>query len=86
MTQTYYTKKILNIEDENVYFYENCLEIQEIKGIKTKIFTVILHIHPKFALNVDVLITVLKILSKGILNEIVKLKLLKFVIIISYFF
>ena len=38
MTQTNYTKKILNIEDENVYFYENCLEIQEIKGIKTKIF------------------------------------------------
>ena len=25
MTQTYYTKKILNIEDENVYFYENWL-------------------------------------------------------------
>lgn len=27
MTQTYYTKKILNIEDENVYFYENCVTI-----------------------------------------------------------
>ena len=38
MIQTYYTKKILNTENENVYFYENCLEIQEIKGIKTKTF------------------------------------------------
>ena len=38
MTQTDYTKKILNIEDENIYFYENCLEIVEIKGIKTKVF------------------------------------------------
>lgn len=38
MTHTDYTKKILNIEDENIYFYENCLEIVEIKGIKTKVF------------------------------------------------
>lgn len=38
MTHTDYTKKILNIEDENIYFYEDCLEIKEIKGIKTKIF------------------------------------------------
>lgn len=38
MTHTDYTKKILNIEDENIYFYENCLKIVEIKGIKTKVF------------------------------------------------
>lgn len=38
MTYTDYTKKLLNIEDENIYFYENCLDITEIKGIKTKIF------------------------------------------------
>lgn len=38
MTHTEYTKKILNIEDENIYFYDDCLEIKEIKGIKTKIF------------------------------------------------
>ena len=38
MTHTDYTKKILNIEDENIYFYEDCLEIIEIKGIKTKVF------------------------------------------------
>ena len=38
MTHTDYTKKILNIEDENIYFYENCLEMIEIKGIKTKVF------------------------------------------------
>ena len=34
MTQTYYTKKILNIEDENVYFYENCLEIRYYSALK----------------------------------------------------
>lgn len=38
MTHTDYTKKILNIEDENIYFYENCLKFVEIKGIKTKVF------------------------------------------------
>ena len=38
MTHNDYTKKILNIEDENIYFYENCLEMIEIKGIKTKVF------------------------------------------------
>lgn len=38
MTHTDYTKKILNIEDENIYFYDDCLEIKEIKGVKTKLF------------------------------------------------
>ena len=38
MTHSDYTKEILNIKDENVYFYENCLKITEFKGIKTKIF------------------------------------------------
>lgn len=38
MTHTDYTKLILNIEDDNIYFYDNCLEIREIKGIKTKVF------------------------------------------------
>ena len=38
MTNTDYTKKILNIKDENIYFYDNCLEIKKINGINTKIF------------------------------------------------
>ena len=38
MTHTDYTKKILNIKDENIYFYDNCLEIKKINGINTKIF------------------------------------------------
>ena len=38
MTHTDYTKKILNIEDDNIYFYENCLKMIETKGVKTKIF------------------------------------------------
>lgn len=29
---------MLNIKDENIYFYEDCLEIKKIKGIQTKIF------------------------------------------------
>lgn len=38
MTHSDYTKDILNIKDKNVYFNENCLEICEFKGVKTKIF------------------------------------------------
>ena len=38
MTHTEYTKLMLNIEDKNIYFNENCLEIVNIKGIKTKVF------------------------------------------------
>lgn len=38
MTHTDYTKDILNIKDENVYFYDNCLETIKIKDIETKIF------------------------------------------------
>ena len=38
MTHTDYTKEILNIKDNNIYFYENCLETKIIKDKKTKIF------------------------------------------------
>ena len=38
MTHAEYTKLTLNIEDENIYFYDNCLETKEIKEIKTKLF------------------------------------------------
>lgn len=38
MTHTDYTKDILNIKDENVYFYDNCLENVKIKDTETKIF------------------------------------------------
>ena len=38
MTHTDYTKEILNIKDENIYFYENCLENCKINNIDTKIF------------------------------------------------
>jgi len=48
MTHTDYTKKILNIEDENIFFYENCLEIIEIKGIKTKVFHGFLTYTPEY--------------------------------------
>ena len=48
MTHTDYTKKILNIEDENIYFYDDCLEIKLIKGIKTKVFHGFLTYNPEY--------------------------------------
>ena len=38
MTHTDYTKQILNIKDENIYFDENCLEIKKINNLDTKVF------------------------------------------------
>ena len=38
MTHTDYIKIILNIKDNNINFYENCLEIKKINNSKTKIF------------------------------------------------
>jgi len=48
MTHTDYTKLILNIEDKNIYFNENCLEIVNIKGVKTKVFRAFLTYIPEF--------------------------------------
>ena len=62
MTHTDYTKKILNIEDENIYFYDDCLEIKEIKGIKTKIFHGYLTYTPEYCLAVVALMKALMIL------------------------
>ena len=38
MTHTDYTKLILNIKDNNIYFDENCLESKKIKEKETKVF------------------------------------------------
>lgn len=51
MTHTDYTKKILNIKDDNIYFYENCLEIKRAKGIETKIFHWYLTYTPEYCLK-----------------------------------
>ncbi len=51
MTHTDYTKNILNIKDENIYFYDDCLEIKEIKGVKTKIFHGYLTYTPEYCPN-----------------------------------
>ena len=48
MTHTDYIKLTLNIKDENIYFYENCLEIVEINKIKTKVFKGYLTYTPEF--------------------------------------
>ena len=48
MTHTEYTKLMLNIEDKNIYFNENCLEIVNIKGINTKVFHGYLTYIPNF--------------------------------------
>lgn len=38
MTQDNCIRKILNIKDKNIYFYENYLEIKKIENVDTKIF------------------------------------------------
>ena len=48
MTHTDYTKNILNIKDENVFFYENCLENLNINGVSTKVFHGFLTYTPEF--------------------------------------
>ena len=47
MTQSNYTRNILNIKDVNINFYENCLENRIIKGVETKVFRAYLtyHVH-----------------------------------------
>lgn len=48
MTHTDYTKNILNIKDENIFFYENCLKICKINNVDTKVFHGYLSYTPKF--------------------------------------
>lgn len=48
MTHTDYTKNILNIKDENIYFYENCLETRKENNIEVKVFHGYLTYTPKF--------------------------------------
>ena len=48
MTHTDYTKLILNIKDNNIYFDENCLEIVNINNIETKVFHGYLTYIPKY--------------------------------------
>ena len=38
MTHTDYTKNILNIKDENIYFYEYCLETRKENNVEVKVF------------------------------------------------
>lgn len=47
MTHTDYTKNILNIKDENIYFYENCLETRKENNIEVKVFHGYLTYTPK---------------------------------------
>lgn len=51
MTHTDYIKLILNIKDNNIYFYENCLKIINIKGVDTKVFHGYLTYIPEFCPN-----------------------------------
>jgi len=51
MTHTDYTRNILNIKDENIYFNENCLEFVKIKGIDTMVFHGFLTYTPDYCPN-----------------------------------
>ena len=48
MTYNNCIRNILNIKDENVYFYENCLELVNIKGKTTKVFNAYLTYTPEY--------------------------------------
>lgn len=48
MTHTDYTKEILNIKDNNVYFYENCLETRKEGNIEIKVFHGYLTYNPEY--------------------------------------
>ena len=48
LTYTDYTKNILNIKDENVYFYENPIEIKKINNNEVKVFHGYLTYIPKY--------------------------------------
>ena len=82
MTQSNYTKNILNIKDVNVNFYENCLETRIINGVETKVFRAYLtyHVHVVLFVNMKAL------LLNGIGKEIAKLRFLKFLIIMLSFY
>ena len=62
MTHTHYTKEILNIKDNNIFFYENCLETRKDGNIEIKVFHGFLLISLNLALIVDSLTMVLMIL------------------------
>ena len=82
MTQSNYTRNILNIKDVNVNFYENCLDNRIIKGVKTKVFRAYLTYNVILVLFVNIKI----LLLNGIGKEIVKLKCLKFLITMLLFY
>lgn len=65
MTHNDYTKLMLNIKDDNIYFYDNLLTIENIKGVVLKFFMIILLIFLNIVLNVVTLMKVLVILLKG---------------------
>ena len=48
MTHTDYTKNILNIKDENIKFYENCLETRKENNVEIKVFHGYLTYIPKY--------------------------------------
>ena len=48
MTHTDYTKLILNIKDNNIYFDENCLEIVNVNNVETKVFHGYLNYIPEY--------------------------------------
>lgn len=83
MTHTDYTKLILNIEDENIHFYDNCLEIKEIKGIKNRIFHAFLTYTPTYCSKCNHKCDSHEDIIKWNFE---KLKLIKLVIIIPFFF
>ena len=51
MTHTDYTKKILKIEDKNIYFNEDCLEIRKEDNKEYNIFHGYLTYNPEYCVH-----------------------------------
>ena len=81
MTHTDYIKLMLNIKDDNIYFYENCVEIVNINGKDTKVFNAFLQQYIIKALKKlilkysTVLVSIHEHSTNLLLNEIIEEKI-----------
>ena len=46
MTHSDYSKELLNLKDENIYFYQNCLKTVSANNCTTRVFHAYLTYHP----------------------------------------
>ena len=85
MTHSDYTKNILNIKDQNIYFYENCLENRKDNNIEVKVFHGFLtytSILFYFLINKDSFVNI--VIKLFLLKLLLLIFINKFLIILNY--